>query len=283
MAAPWGGTTATCIEHGDYTTEEGRKQMAKVKCKDLKVDDRYQRPLKNRVNQIVKNYDPMLVGTIVVSRRKDGLYIVDGQHRVAALLDLFGDEAEVDAQIYYNLTVEEEADLFLRINTGQSKANYNERTKADYASGNEFAREYFNALDESALPWAFEGGGRAAVFIAHSAGQNILKIYGKTVLKEACNILALSDNKKMYDGKCLRAIANIINYMPEVDTIKLAQLLSVSDKNVLLTSATKYGPNFSNNTQSFMNLSKAILELYDSTYQKRKKKMFDVFCERTRR
>ena len=47
------------------------------------INDQYQ---KAKVNKIVKNFNPIGMGPILVSEREDGsLWIFDGQHRVEAL------------------------------------------------------------------------------------------------------------------------------------------------------------------------------------------------------
>lgn len=88
------------------------------KCKvgELLVDEAYQKPLvKSRVNIIVKNYNKGLVGAICVSRRQDGkLYILDGQHRVAALKRL--GIKDVACQVHLRLTVQDEARMFVNLN-----------------------------------------------------------------------------------------------------------------------------------------------------------------------
>jgi hypothetical protein len=78
------------------------------------VDDAYQRPLTTFVDKITKNYDPALVGTLVVSKRSAKEYaVVDGQTRMEALGLL--DVTEVPCLVYLNLTQAQEASLFARL------------------------------------------------------------------------------------------------------------------------------------------------------------------------
>lgn len=88
----------------------------------LFVSENSQRTLDpNRVRAMNnKGFQPMAVGTIVVSRRADGKnYIVDGQHRRRLSLD--NDIKTMRAEVHYGLTEPEEAVLFLILNRESAK------------------------------------------------------------------------------------------------------------------------------------------------------------------
>lgn len=59
----------------------------RVALADLKVDTGYVRPLDEaRVDEMARDFIEALLATVVVNRRPNGdLYVVDGQHRVAAV------------------------------------------------------------------------------------------------------------------------------------------------------------------------------------------------------
>lgn len=80
----------------------------------LNVDPIYQRNLrKNRAIKMAHNWNPEKMGVIVVNRRDNGmLYIVDGQHRYAALLLIENRPPRVYCEVFDGLTREEEARLF---------------------------------------------------------------------------------------------------------------------------------------------------------------------------
>lgn len=87
-----------------------------VSVDDLHFAPEYQRELReSTVEFLVNNYRAREVGTIVVSRRSDGsLWVVDGQHRVAALRHL--GIGVVRAEIHVGLSIVEEANLFEHLN-----------------------------------------------------------------------------------------------------------------------------------------------------------------------
>lgn len=93
------------------------KVVQRLNQSDLSVDITVQQPLNPRwVKDIADNFDEAFLGTIIVSRRPDGTYIVlDGQHRLAAA-KAAGYVEQVDCLVYTGLTLAEEAALFLNFN-----------------------------------------------------------------------------------------------------------------------------------------------------------------------
>lgn len=85
---------------------------------EMKVDPRAQRLLRRVwVKRHVSQFDANQIGTIVISRRRDGsLWIIDGQHRVELLRSVGWGDQSVYCEIFDGLTVQEEAALFLKRN-----------------------------------------------------------------------------------------------------------------------------------------------------------------------
>lgn len=75
-----------------------------------------------RVDYLLANFETNYLGIPVVSQREDGeFYIIDGQHRIAALKRWLGDEwktNKITCRVVTNLSEAQEADLFLRLNDG---------------------------------------------------------------------------------------------------------------------------------------------------------------------
>lgn len=89
-----------------------------VKLEDIEVDLRVQQPLRRgRVEAMKKaGFKTMFAGMIVVSVREDNsLVVLDGQHRVQAAID--SGVEKLKAQVYYGLTLQEEAEIFSKMNT----------------------------------------------------------------------------------------------------------------------------------------------------------------------
>lgn len=83
----------------------------------VNVSDNAQREMKPaRVDYLVAHFDHEQIGTPVVNERSGKFFCIDGQHRMAALREIFGDDHQVQCWTYVGLTEEEEAEKFLQIN-----------------------------------------------------------------------------------------------------------------------------------------------------------------------
>lgn len=123
-----------------------------VKVSDMFVDYTYQRvALEKKVNKIAKNFDPDVLGVIICSMRDDGsLAIIDGSHRYKALVQKGMNDYSVNALIYFDLTIQEEAKIFTMLNQEHTKPNTTEIFKAGIVSGDEETiaiNKIINSLD----------------------------------------------------------------------------------------------------------------------------------------
>ena len=100
------------IPHPDMVGVSGHLEWLVVD--DLQVDQRYQRDLSEvQVRKIVKDFDPDAFGVITVSSRgSGGMFVVDGQHRLAALRHMGWGAQRVPCIVYRSLTLEDEAKVF---------------------------------------------------------------------------------------------------------------------------------------------------------------------------
>lgn len=81
------------------------------------VSDVAQREIKpSRVDYLVAHFNAEQIGTPVVNERGGKFFVIDGQHRVAALREVYGESHQVQCWTYVGLTEAEEAEKFLQIN-----------------------------------------------------------------------------------------------------------------------------------------------------------------------
>lgn len=67
-------------------------------------------------DHLLAHFDPEQIGNPIVNERGAKFYVIDGQHRVAALKEMFDDSHQVQCWTYVGLTPAEEAEKFLRTN-----------------------------------------------------------------------------------------------------------------------------------------------------------------------
>ena len=86
-----------------------------VRIGDMRVTPSAQRKfIKAHADKIAASFDLEALGYPVVNHRDGAVWIVDGQHRVAALRQIgFGPEQHIECEAYHGLTERQEAELFL--------------------------------------------------------------------------------------------------------------------------------------------------------------------------
>src|SRR5215216_1774202 len=80
---------------------------------DLKIDLAAQRSLVgSRVRKLTARYDPILIGELLVSKRPDGYYVMDGHHRLAAAQNQNGNApSTLKCEVFTGLSRADEARL----------------------------------------------------------------------------------------------------------------------------------------------------------------------------
>jgi hypothetical protein len=173
-------------------------KLEKLPIGNMRVDREVQRSLDSgRAADMANNFNAAGFGFITISIRKDGsVYIVDGQHRVAALR-LMGaaSDHKVACQVFRGLTQADEAALFrvrnnfkqvrvfdrfrVRVIEGDPVAVILSKTLDNHGwhvhkSGPSKQRAAFNAV--SALEWVYNGAGIRRATVHPNAADNTIAI-----------------------------------------------------------------------------------------------------------
>lgn len=235
-----------------------------VLVKDLKVDPSYQRTIKPHwVKSIVNNYDPMQVRQLILSRRADNsLWVIDGNHTATATLKKFGNEARLQAKIYLDLTVAEEARMFEKLNNNSKKVRYSERLKARVACKDEKALAYISALNKSGIDWLYHGGGKGGAFEAHKDGERLFFSYGEELFVEAMQIMHDTGSRDLYTGFVVGGICYLCKYV-SFDKARLIKVLRKADVQTIKKQIALYG-SATQNTGAIRDraCAKGIIETY---------------------
>lgn len=114
--------------NGKHDDESKRKVRAShlrwLKIGDLVPAPRAQREFRPAwAQELAASFNLEGMGFLVVSKRGDTFYVVDGQHRLAALKVLgFADDDTVQCEVYTDLSEQGEAELFLERNHSKTVA-----------------------------------------------------------------------------------------------------------------------------------------------------------------
>lgn len=186
----------------------------------LLIDDGYQRRLEVKSSQtlirkIAMFWDWGLCQPLFVARRADGgLYVVDGQHRLAAAR-LRDDIWQLPCVVTSFRNAEEEAASFVALNQQRQPLNRMQLFKAARAAGDENAASIQAALDEAGL-WIGSSPDlsmqKPGAIVCIAALEHCLRIHGAGILCAALDVLAQSYKEQIlrYAGTLFPGIVALV-------------------------------------------------------------------------
>lgn len=122
-----------------------------VPVEQIKIDLRYQRPLSaKKVKAIADDFDPAVAGVLLLSLRPDNdMYVIDGQHRHAAMLKIGWPTAK--CEIKEGLTLAEEARLYRLANTSRKNPEALDLFRARLIEGDPVAVAIHTVVEKCGL------------------------------------------------------------------------------------------------------------------------------------
>lgn len=210
--------------------------IAALRVGDLFADPTYQRDLDvARVERMTGEYDRTLLGVLEVSAREDGRYaIVDGQHRWAVIERVGGLDEHLVCQVHTGLSSEDEARLFLEIDTGRRNLSWWDRWRARRGKGDPSVLAIDEVLKRHQLkvnPAPEDGNIRAT-----RALENIVDDLGDLQMLDNVLIVltsAFGRGFDAFDGGLMQGVALVLGHydVDELDTDRLiAQLRGIPPK-----------------------------------------------------
>lgn len=175
--------------------------------------DDYQRPIdQKRVDNIVEHFDARLVNPIKVSYRNGKFWVFDGQHTMAALKKLNGGkDLNVKCLVFYNLTKQDEAELFAQGNGISKPVNIGNRLRALVIAKDEKALKFVELIKRAGFSIDFTS---APAPNKISAVGKAYKIYQTTTCSEFSLILRII--KRAWNGKTESLKPEILGGMYEL-------------------------------------------------------------------
>lgn len=216
-------------------------ELKKIPLENIKFAE-YQRELKpSKVNKIVKNFVPDVMGIALVSFRNGEFYCIDAQHRIVALQKL--GYTEILCHVLTGLTYEEECYRFVLLNTGRTQLTANqvfhgrvEEKDKDAIALVELFRKYrfdYNknnsAKDDNLI-------GAVSKFV------KIQKSFGLERVEKVLRILrnAWYGDKNSLSSAIISGLSTFISENPEADELILTKALEKIVPSMLIAQATNY-------------------------------------------
>lgn len=150
----------------------------------LRINERAQRRLiPSSVKKLAGGWDMGKVGVITVSIRNNTAYVVDGQHRVRAGLSLGLSDTKVKCHVFRDLSVAEEAEMFLALNDNKPVSAY-DKFRVGLMAGDPLCRDVEATLSRYGLQISdqVKDGNVACV-------ESVMRLARRGLLDEACRVL----------------------------------------------------------------------------------------------
>lgn len=215
-----------------------RPKLKMLKPDDLRVDPEVQRRVSDPwADAIAANLNPRLIGTICVSHRNDGhYYVVDGQHRVLALIRAGRGDKPIACNVYEGLSTAEEAAWYVGLGDVRRAHPidiFRLRTKAE----DPIAVAIAAIVSEYGLAVGFDS--RDGVVSAVGALEHVYLGKGgprtgidtrPDVLRLTLGIINEAWGKKRaaYDGLIIKGVGKLVLRHPDIDVKRVVSRLAQS-------------------------------------------------------
>lgn len=209
----------------------------------LNVDPIYQRNLNQVwVKRICDHWDFDRVRTPWVSMREDGsLYIVDGQHTVAAWQIMCGPNTPILCKVYRGLTYDEEVTMFLNQAKDVHPVSKLTLLNSMYQTGDVDVNDMVRAASEAGVEVKFESGGPAfGRCVAAVALYQMWKTLSRRDFVEALQVItaAWQGQKESYAAGIIKGMTNIYKkYKGQFKPIEMRKALSKNSPNYYIREA----------------------------------------------
>lgn len=205
----------------------------------------YQRAINYaRCREIKEHFNPDMVGTLLVSHRRDGTYaIIDGHHRMIAM-QMRGLRGHL-CQVLEGLSYEEEARLFVEFNNKRAVVSAKPLLNARIEAKDAAAHEMVQAVNKSGYTCGIIRSNKGAIQIkAVRAMERAYKELGKT--KFTAMLTALHDiwpqDKNAVNQSMLAGMSLFYKYYFDQIQVKvLAKAMKGVDPRTLITRAKVSG------------------------------------------
>ena len=227
----------------------------------------YQRTVQEKdLAKLLREWDNRVLEPLLVSFRDGKYYVIDGQHRLAAIRRMNDDkDAIIPCTVLTGLTYEDEADLFYRIDAAKRRLSAAQATKALVeAETDPEINEVLRLIKDAGFVWVLENrrGGTNEI----SSTRAVIKAYRDLGAEAFARMLALL--KSTWDGDPNSLLAAMIagmalflkTYTTEISDKFFVQRLGSVDP---LEIGRKAKTDFSTNSNA-LRYAKAIWNRYNT-------------------
>ena len=229
-----------------FTKKETVKRLPELELKKIPLDNikfaEYQRELKpSKVNKIVRNFVPDVMGIALVSFRNGEFYCIDAQHRVEALKKL--GYTEILCQVLTGLTYEQECYRFVLLNTGRTQLTANQVFHGRVEEGDKDAVALADAFKKYRFEYNKNNGIKDNNLIG-AIGQfvKIQKDWGLCRVEQILRILrnAWFGDKESLSAAIINGLSTYLSENSAADELILTKALEKVMPSMLIAQANNY-------------------------------------------
>lgn len=209
-------------------TERPKPYVTALAAAKLFVDHSYQRTLDHRrVDKMVAEYDPTLLGVLEVSDRSNNQFaILEGQHRWAAATLAEGPGVHLVCQVHRGLSVEDEARQFYDMDVRRRALSGWDRWKARRGAGDPVVAQVEKIV--ASFGMRVDPGSIDGYIGSTTTLENVYELGGEALLVSTLTVLnvAYGEVRDAYDGQMIMGAALVMhNYDPR-DELDVDRLIS---------------------------------------------------------
>lgn len=198
---------------------------------DLQISPAYQRRIhRGVVHRIKEEFDPSILGCLIVGERQDGSYwVIDGQQRLTALRELGHKTAPCWVQPSNGST--HEAALFRGINGGRKNITANELFVAALEAGDVQCVAIKAAVERCGFVLKFRAGGGLRGYNQLPSVTPFMRMYnavkGTSLIERVLNVIEAAWNKEPLPQKTIifDGISRFFRKYPEADDKRVVKVL----------------------------------------------------------
>lgn len=229
-----------------FLKKEYPQRLPELELKKIPLDSikfaEYQREVKpSKVNKIIKNFVPDILGIGLVSFRGGKFWGIDTQHRIEALKKM--GYTEMLCQVLTGLTYEEECYRFVLLNTGRTQLTANQVFHGRVEEKDKDAMELVEMFRKYRFDYNKNNGTKDDNLIgAVSKFVKMQKSFGMSRVEKVLRILrnAWYGDKNSLSSAIITGLSTFLEENPTADEMILTKALEKVMPNILIAQANNY-------------------------------------------
>lgn len=238
----------------------------------------YQRPVNRKeVDRLIREWDDRLLEPVIVSFRDAKFYVVDGQHRIAAMRKMNGGNGVlVSCKVYDGLTYEQEAELCYKLDKAKKRLSLSQSTNVLAESGGDAQiSEIQRLVGKAGFVWALnKKNGKTGEIVTTRALVNAYRLLGGPAFSRMLSLLwgAWEGDPRSLTASVLSGMALFVKtYETEIRDETFIAKLSKADPDEI---SRRGRADFSTN-HTALRFARVILEKYNGQRGKKLPYRFD--------